>query len=47
MASNAFTESTAEPAALAWLESLGWAGKRGPNWKTRVKGVEQFSKKGE
>lgn len=28
---SAFTESTIEDAALAWLESLGWAVKNGPD----------------
>ena len=27
---TAFTESTVESAAIAWLESLGWAVKHGP-----------------
>lgn len=27
---SAFTESVVENAALAWLESIGWSVKRGP-----------------
>jgi type I restriction enzyme R subunit len=30
MRGSAFTESDVESAALAWLESLGWAVKHGP-----------------
>ncbi len=44
---NAFIKSTVEPPALAWLESLGWAIRRGPSGRIRVNGVEQFSKEGE
>jgi type I restriction enzyme R subunit len=29
--SGQFTESTVEQAALAWLESLGWVVKHGPD----------------
>ncbi|HHW14407.1 MAG TPA: type I restriction endonuclease subunit R, partial [Firmicutes bacterium] len=31
MSENGFTESVVESAALAWLESLGWAVKHGPD----------------
>ncbi|HNS24185.1 MAG TPA: hypothetical protein PKH74_05375 [Candidatus Bipolaricaulis anaerobius] len=44
---RAFAESEVEAAALGWLESLGWAIRRGPSGRIRVNGVEQFSKEGE
>ncbi len=37
---SSFTESAVEDAAL------GWAVKRGPNWKTKVKGVKQLRRRG-
>jgi hypothetical protein len=44
---RAFAESEVEAAALGWLESLGWAIRRGLSGKMRVKGVQRFSKEGE
>lgn len=44
---TAITESVAEEVALAWLESVGRAIRRGPSGRIWVNGVEQFSKEGE
>jgi type I restriction enzyme R subunit len=39
---TAFTESTIESAALAWLESAGWRSTHGPDIATGVPDAERI-----
>jgi len=39
---TAFTESTIESAALAWLESVDWRGAHGPDIATGVPDAERI-----
>lgn len=43
MSMVAFTESTVEQAALAWLESLGWPVAHGPDVAPDMPAAERFN----